>query len=155
MKRTRFKINGLWKQYVAEKDWVLIDLLRDTLHLTGTKQSCDWKGQCDACMVLVNGEAVRSCLTKVKNLEGAEIITIEGLGTPNNPHLIQEAFALTGAVQCGYCSPGMIMSTKELLDRNSDPTIEEIKKGISGNLCRCTGYAKIIEAIQQAAKSLE
>ncbi len=154
MKKTRFKINGLWKQFVAERDWVLIDLLRDTLHLTGTKQSCDRKGQCDACVVLVNGEALRSCLTQVEDLEGAEIMTIEGLGTPDNPHLIQEAFALTGAVQCGYCTPGMIMSTKGLLDSNSDPTIEEIKHSLRRNQCRCTGYKKIIDAVSLAGRFL-
>ncbi|MEE8348656.1 MAG: molybdopterin cofactor-binding domain-containing protein [Acidobacteriota bacterium] len=148
----RLKINGLWKQFVAETDWVLIDLLRDTLHLTGTKQSCDRKGQCDACTVIVNGEAVRSCLTKVETLEGAEILTIEGLGTPDRPHLIQEAFALTGAVQCGFCTPGMIMSTKGLLDTNSDPTIEEIKHALDRNQCRCTGYTKIIDAVRLAGR---
>jgi len=154
MKKVSFKINGVWRQFVAERDWVLLDLLRDTLQLTGAKQSCDRKGQCGACTVIVNGKAVRSCLTKVENLEGADIITIEGLGTPDNPHLIQEAFALTGAIQCGYCTPGMIMGSKALLDRNPDPTIDEIKNALRRNLCRCTGYVKIIDAVTLAGQFL-
>ena len=105
-------------------------------------------------MVIVNGKAVRSCLTKVASLGGAEVITVEGLGTPDNPHLIQEAFALSGAIQCGFCTPGFIMSTKGLLDKNPDPSVEEIKKAFARNLCRCTGYTKIIEAVQLAARFL-
>ena len=102
------------------KDVVLLDLLRKDLRLTGAKQSCDRKGQCGACTVIVNGKAVRSCLTKVADLEGAEVITVEGLGTPQNPHLIQEAFVLAGAIQCGFCTPGMIMAAKALLDENPE-----------------------------------
>ena len=133
-------------------DKVLIDLLREDLNLTGAKQSCDRKGQCGACTVIVDGKAVRSCLQKVERLDGADVITVEGLGTPENPHLIQEAFVLAGAVQCGFCTPGMIMTTKGLLDKNTTPTIEEIKKAFAHNLCRCTGYAKIIDAVQMAAQ---
>ena len=131
---------------------VLIDLLRSDLHLTGAKQSCDRKGQCGACTVIVDGKAVRSCLQKLERLDGADVISVEGLGTPENPHFIQEAFVLTGAVQCGFCTPGMIMTTKGLLDKNTSPTIEEIKKAFAHNLCRCTGYAKIIDAVQMAAQ---
>jgi len=133
---------------------VLIDLLREELHLTGTKQSCDRKGQCGACTVVVDGKAVRSCLRKVVDLEGAEVITVEGLGTPDNPHLIQEAFVLSGAIQCGYCTPGMIMATKALLDHNPNPTVAEIKKALARNLCRCTGYRKIVDAVQLAGRFL-
>jgi aldehyde oxidoreductase len=154
MKKVRVTINGMPRQFVVGKDRVLLDLLRDDLHLTGTKQSCDRKGQCGACTVIVNGKAVRSCLTKVIDLEGAEVITVEGLGTPDNPHLIQEAFVLAGAVQCGYCIPGMIMAAKALLDRNPDPNTEEIKQALARNLCRCTGYVKIIDAVKLAGRFL-
>ena len=128
------------------------DYLRKDLSLTGTKQSCDRKGQCGACTVIVNGKAVRSCLTKMVKLEGAEVITIEGLGTPENPHLIQEAFCLAGAIQCGFCTPGMIMAAKALLDSNPNPDEAAIKKALARNLCRCTGYKKIIEAVQLAGQ---
>ena len=151
MKEISLTINGNTHTLVVPEDLVLIDLLRRDLHLTGTKQSCDRKGQCGACMVIVNGKAVRSCLTKVASLGGAEVITVEGLGTPDNPHLIQEAFALSGAIQCGFCTPGFIMSTKGLLDKNPDPSVEEIKKAFARNLCRCTGYTKIIQAVKLAA----
>ena len=154
MKKVNITINGISKQFVVEPDRVLIDLLRNDLHLTGAKQSCDRKGQCGACTVIVNGKATRSCLTKVADLEGAEVITVEGLGTPENPHLIQEAYVLSGAVQCGYCTPGMIMATKALLDQNPDPDREEIKKALSRNLCRCTGYRKIIDAVKLAGRFL-
>jgi len=154
MKKVRLTINGMPKQFVVGTDRVLLDLLRDDLRLTGTKQSCDRKGQCGACTVIVNGKAVHSCLTKVINLDGAEVITVEGLGTPDNPHLIQEAFVLAGAVQCGYCTPGMIMATKALLDKNPDPDNGEIKQAFSHNLCRCTGYVKIIDAVKLAGRFL-
>lgn len=137
-----------------DSDLVLLDLLREHFHLTGTKQSCDRKGQCGACTVVVNGQAVLSCLTRVEKLDGADIISVEGLGTPDNPHLIQEAFVLSGAIQCGFCTPGMIMSAKALLDKNQAPTVEEIKHAFRRNLCRCTGYVKIIEAVQLAARFL-
>ena len=123
-----------------------------TLALTGVKQACDRKGQCGACTVIVNGKAVLSCLTKVHSLDAARVITVEGLGTPENPHLIQEAYALSGAIQCGFCTPGMIMATKALLDTNPHPDVEEIKKALRHNLCRCTGYKKIIEAVQLAGR---
>lgn len=145
-------VNGVKRQVEATPDMMLLDYLRKDLRLTGTKQSCDRKGQCGACTVIVNGKAVRSCLTKMVKLDRAEVITIEGLGTPENPHLIQEAFCLAGAVQCGYCTPGMIMSTKALLDVNPNPDVNAIKKALDGNLCRCTGYKKIIDAVQLAAK---
>lgn len=132
----------------------LIDLLREGFSLTGTKQSCDRKGQCGACTVIVNGKAKRSCLLKVKDLDGAEVITVEGLGTPDNPHLIQEAFVLAGAIQCGFCTPGMIMAAKALLDQNNNPTTEEIKQALRHNLCRCTGYASILAAVKLAGRFL-
>jgi len=152
MAKVSLTINGMKKQVDVNPETVLIDLLREDLHLTGTKQSCDRKGQCGACTVIVDGKAVRSCLKKVVDLDGADVITVEGLGTPENPHLIQEAFVLAGAIQCGFCTPGMIMAAKALLDKNSNPTVADIKKALAHNLCRCTGYKKIIDAVQLAGK---
>lgn len=154
MKSLTLKINGIQRRLAVEEDMVLLDLLRDELKLTGTKQGCDRKGQCGACTVIVNDKTVLSCLTKVANLDGAEVITVEGLGTPDNPHLIQEAFVLSGAIQCGFCTPGLIMATKVLLDRNPKPTREEIRIALRNHLCRCTGYGKIIEAVELAARFL-
>jgi len=154
MKKIALKVNGHLHEILAGKNDVLLDFLRNTLDLTGVKQSCDRKGQCGACTVIVNGKAVRSCLTKLRNLNGAQVITVEGLGTPDNPHLIQHAFVLAGAIQCGYCTPGMIMATKALLDSNPDPDEEAIKKVLRHNLCRCTGYVKIIEAVKLAGRFL-
>jgi aldehyde oxidoreductase len=154
MQTIKLTINGIPRQVSASPEMVLIDLLRHDLHLTGTKQSCDRKGQCGACMVMVNGKAMRSCLTKVVKLEGAEVISVEGLGTPENPHFIQEAFVLSGAIQCGFCTPGMIMAAKALLDVNPDPDVADIKAALAHSLCRCTGYKKIIEAVQLAGRFL-
>ncbi len=155
MKKIHFNVNGRGVQVIAHKGLVLLDLLRDILGLTGTKQSCDRKGQCGACTVIVNGKAVLSCLTQVAGLNNADVITVEGLGTPNNPHLIQEAFVLAGAIQCGFCTPGMIMAAKGLLDQNPDPTRDDIKRALIRNLCRCTGYTKIIDAVLLAARFLK
>ena len=152
MHKITFSVNGIPHEVVVSPDNVLIDFLRNDLHLTGTKQSCDRKGQCGACTVIVNGKAVLSCVTRLVELEGAEVLTVEGLGTPENPHLIQEAFVLTGAIQCGFCTPGMIMATKALLDQNPIPNRSEIKKALRRNLCRCTGYTKIIDAVQLASR---
>jgi aldehyde oxidoreductase len=154
VKTITLTINGKKQQVEASPDLVLIDLLREKLDLTGTKQSCDRKGQCGACTVVVDGKATRSCLKKVVDLEGADVISVEGLGTPDNPHLIQEAFVLSGAIQCGFCTPGMIMATKALLDQNPNPDLAAIKKALARNLCRCTGYVKIIDAVILASKFL-
>ncbi len=156
MSKISFTVNGIPQSYDVDTDdrRVLLDVLREDLGLTGTKQSCDRKGQCGACTVLVNNKAVRSCLTKVRNLDGAEVVTIEGLGTPDKPHPIQEAFVVTGAVQCGFCTPGMILASKALLDRNPRPDTAAVKEALKGNLCRCTGYKKIVDAVKLAADVL-
>jgi aldehyde oxidoreductase len=154
MKNVKLHVNGLERQFIVDENRVLLDLLRDDLGLTGAKQSCDRKGQCGACTVIVNGKAVLSCLTKVASLDGAQVISIEGLGTPDNPHLIQEAFVLAGAVQCGFCTPGMILATKALLDVNPNPDREQIKQALRRNLCRCTGYKKIFEAVELSGRFL-
>lgn len=152
MDKIKLNVNGVWREFLVGPDRVLLDMLREDLQLTGAKQSCDRKGQCGACTVIVNGKAVRSCLQKAAKLDGAEVVTVEGLGTPDNPHLIQEAYVLSGAIQCGFCTPGMIMATKALLDSNPDPDDGEIKKALEHNLCRCTGYVKIIDAVKLAGR---
>lgn len=128
----------------------LLEVLRDDLHLTGTKESCG-EGVCGSCTVLVDDRPVRSCLTLAVAVEGKEITTIEGLNTGENLHPIQEAFVNHHAIQCGFCSPGMILTTYALLRENPNPTEEEIRRAIAGNVCRCTGYAKIVEAVKSLA----
>jgi len=154
MEKVTFSINGIERSFTVDSDKVLIDLLRDDLNLTGTKQSCDRKGQCGSCVVLINGEAVRSCLKKVVELEHTSITTIEGLGTPEHPHLIQEAFVLSGAIQCGYCTPGLVLATKALLDENPNPDVSTIKRALAMHMCRCTGYKKIIEGVKLSSRFL-
>lgn len=129
----------------------LLDLLRDYLGLTGTKKGCE-TGECGACTVLVNGKSVNSCLILAPQINGKTIQTIEGLGTETSLHPLQKAFVDKGAVQCGFCTPGMLMSLKALYDENPNATKEDIKKAISGNLCRCTGYQQIVEAAESAFK---
>ena len=129
----------------------LLDLLRDYLGLTGTKKGCE-TGECGACTVLVNGKSVNSCLILAPQINGKTIQTIEGLGTETSLHPLQKAFVDKGAVQCGFCTPGMLMSLKALYDENPSATKEDIKKAISGNLCRCTGYQQIVEAAESAFK---
>jgi aerobic carbon-monoxide dehydrogenase small subunit len=128
----------------------LVDLLRDRFYLNGSKEGCG-EGECGACTVLMDGKAVLSCLVLAFQADGSEIITIEGLSRNGELDPIQQAFVDNGAIQCGYCTPGMIMSTKALLMKNAEPTEEDIRTAISGNLCRCTGYTKIVDAIKEAA----
>ncbi len=138
---------------VKPKD-TLLDVLRDKLGLTGTKEGCD-TGKCGACTVLVDGQAVRSCLTLAISVRGRIITTIEGLVEDEELHQLQQAFIEHGALQCGYCTPGMIMTARAFLDENPTPTEEEVKEAIAGNICRCTGYSSIVEAIQAAAKVIK
>ena len=154
METISLNINGVCRELAVGKNWTLLKTLRDGLRLTGTKCGCE-TGDCGACMVIIDGVATRSCLVKAVNLEGKAIETIEGLSDGIHLHPIQQAFIDVGAVQCGYCTPGMVMSAKALLDKNPDPTEEEIRAGISNNLCRCTGYVKIVKAIQLAAKRMK
>ncbi|OGP89699.1 MAG: hypothetical protein A2156_00630 [Deltaproteobacteria bacterium RBG_16_48_10] len=147
------KLNGVYRTVEVDPDKSLLEALREDLRLTGTKRGCDG-GQCGACTVLVNGEPRLSCSTAIGKIAGQEVMTIEGLGTPENRHPIQEAFIEAGAIQCGFCTPGMILKTKALLDKNPTPSMGEIKKTLTPNLCRCTGYVKIIDAIRLASKRL-
>ena len=149
--KVRLKVNGNWIEKKARPDRMLLDFLREDLGLTGTKKGCE-EGECGACTILMDGKTVLSCLVPVLKADGAEILTVEGMADGDRLHPIQQAFWEEGAVQCGYCTPGMLLSAKALLDKNSDPAVEEIKTAISGNLCRCTGYGRIIRAIQVASK---
>lgn len=147
-------INGEAVPVDVEKNWTLLFVLREVLDLTGAKCGCS-TGDCGACKVILDGKAVNSCLVKATAAVGKKIQTIEGLSRGPRLHPIQQAFVEAGAVQCGYCTPGMIMSAKALLDQNPDPTPQEVRQAIANNLCRCTGYVKIEQAILLAAKRLQ
>ncbi len=147
-------INGRGVSASAEASTSLLEFLRDTLEYKGTKLCCN-TGECGACTVLYNGKPINSCVTMAADADGANITTIEGLADGDKLHPVQQAFIDTGAVQCGYCTPGFIVSVKALLDRTQKPTAEDIEEAVSGNICRCTGYAKIVDAIQLAAERLQ
>ncbi len=153
VKIVNLDINGRAHQVALAPNVTLLTALRD-LDYTDVKNGCE-KGDCGACAVLLDGQAVNSCLVLAWQAEGAEIVTNSGLGTMDNPHPLQEAFADAGAAQCGYCTPGMIISSKALLDSNPHPSVDEIRQALSGNLCRCTGYGQIIEAVQMAAERMQ
>jgi len=140
-------VNNETHEVMSYPNQTLLEVLRDTLHFTGTKEGCG-EGVCGACTVLVDGRPVRSCLTLAVAVQGKEITTIEGLSTGETLHPVQEAFVSHHAIQCGFCSPGMILTAYALLKETPSPTEAEIRRAISGNICRCTGYAKIVEAIQ-------
>jgi len=148
-----FKINGRPYELLIEPNITLAELLREELDLTGTKCACG-VGECGSCTVLVEGRTTLSCSTLAMSVRDKEILTIEGLASREGLHPIQQAFIDHGAIQCGFCTPGMIMMTKALLDENPDPTEQEIKEGIGGNLCRCTGYVKIVDGIMAAAETM-
>lgn len=144
-------VNGESHELTVKPQHTLVDILRERLGLLGTKMGCG-AGKCGSCTVLLDGRPVNACLILAPVADGREIVTIEGLGR-EKPHPLQEAFAEKGAVQCGYCTPGMILTAKALLDRNPRPDEAEIRAAIAGNLCRCTGYSKIVEAVQACAAS--
>jgi carbon-monoxide dehydrogenase small subunit len=153
MIKRRFTVNGKGVELETSPTRTLLDILREDLGLTGTKEGCG-KGECGACTVIMDGKAVTSCLVIAAWLDGANVLTVEGLASDRVGRALQDAFVEAGAVQCGYCIPGFLMSARALLEENANPTLSEIKEGLSGNLCRCTGYVKIFEAVQLAAKRL-
>ncbi len=144
------EVNGESVVLQTRSNRTLLSILREDLHLTGVKEGCGI-GECGACTVLMNGKAVNACMVLAPKADGAVITTIEGLGDDKHLHPLQQAFIEHGAVQCGFCTPGMILSAKALLDKNPNPTRLEIREGISGNLCRCTGYQQIVDAIEAVA----
>lgn len=147
-----FALNGRSRRLEVEPNQLLINLLRNELHLTGTKYGCGI-GECGACTVLVDGEPILSCLTLAVEVDGREVVTIEGIAEGGGLDAVQEAFLEEGAVQCGFCTPGFIMATEALLKENPNPSEEEIREYLKGNLCRCTGYVNIIKAVKKAASS--
>lgn len=148
----KVKLNGRWREDAVFESGLLIDYLRDVTHLTGTKTGCDG-GECGACTVLVDGEAVPSCITLAIRCEGRNVETIEALAAQGRPSELQRAFHEKLGAQCGFCTPGMIMAAEALLRRNPAPTEGDIRAALSGNLCRCTGYVKIIESVQAAVEA--
>ncbi|PKN28601.1 MAG: (2Fe-2S)-binding protein [Deltaproteobacteria bacterium HGW-Deltaproteobacteria-21] len=153
-KTVSFVLNGNRMEMEIEPEWTLLHLLREELEMTGSKSGCE-SGECGACTVIVNGKAVNSCLFPAPEIEGASVTTIEGMAKPTGElHPLQTAFIEKGAVQCGYCTPGMIMSAKALLDENPNPSEGEIRHALAGNMCRCTGYVQILDAVKFAAHAL-
>ena len=152
-KKIQLNINGKSRAVLVENNETLAEVIRERLGLTGTKVGCN-RGECGACTVLIDGEAVLSCLTLAIECDGKSILTIEGLENSETGELdpIQNAFVENFGIQCGFCTPGMVMSAKALLEKNSNPSEQEIREGIQGNLCRCTGYQQIVESIQAAGK---
>jgi carbon-monoxide dehydrogenase small subunit len=149
--RIKFEVNNVAREVDAPPMKRALDVLREDLRLTGTKEGCG-EGECGACSIIVDGEVINSCLVPICQVEGARITTVEGLARDGRLDPLQQAFLEFGGAQCGICTPGMLIAARVLLDSNSHPTREEIKEAIAGNLCRCTGYVKIIDAIEQAAR---
>jgi carbon-monoxide dehydrogenase small subunit len=149
--KIQLEVNGKKFNLKVNPDELLVDVIRNDIGLTGTKVGCR-EGECGACSVILNGKVIPSCLVPVMKADGGKILTIEGLEKEGELHPLQKAFVQKGAIQCGFCTPGMLLSAKNLLDQNANPTLEEIKIAISGVLCRCTGYQKIIEAIRTASE---
>lgn len=153
MQKIKVRIDGENKEINVEPDEILLDMLRRQGYY-GVKRGCN-EGTCGACAVIFNGRPVTSCMLLAVEADGGEITTIEGIGTLQKPHPLQTSFVEAGAVQCGFCTPGMIISAKSLLDKKPNPTLEDIKDALDGNLCRCTGYVKIVGAIQNAAQKIK
>ena len=147
----RMVVNGQEVEVAVKPTWTLLRVLRQELGLTGTKKGCE-QGDCGSCTIILDGRSVNACLVLALQAQSKEIETIEGMGTPHRLHPLQESFIKNGAVQCGFCTPGMLMSARAMLRENPSPNLQEIKRGISGNLCRCTGYTKILKAIQDVSK---
>jgi carbon-monoxide dehydrogenase small subunit len=152
--KIQIRVNGQMHKLDVPPLTSLAQILRDDLNLTGTKISCD-EGECGSCTVLMNGRAVNSCLVLAPQADQAEIWTIEGLGSPDQLHPLQKAFLSNGAIQCGYCTPGFIMSSLALLRDNPNPSLMEIQEALEGNLCRCTGYQKIVQAVQCCVEEVQ
>lgn len=150
----RLTVNGDLHEVGVPAHYTLLETLRYGLGLTGSKQGCD-KGDCGACTVIMDGRATLSCITPVWAAEGRDVTTVEGLATTDGPHPLQDHFDLAGAAQCGFCTPGILCSAAVLLERKADPTREEIREALAGNLCRCTGYAKIYDAVEAAAAAMD
>ena len=149
-----FEVNGRQVTVNSLPNRTLLDVLREDLGLTGAKDSCGGEGECGACTVIMNGKSVNSCMVFIGQVHGCAIETIEGIAKDGELHPLQRAFVEVGAVQCGYCTPGAIMAAKALLQENPHPSDEQIREGLSGNLCRCTGYVKMIEAVRRAAEEM-
>ena len=149
----KFRLNGHIVEEQAPPNWTLLDFLRDRLEMTSVKKGCD-EGQCGACTVLLNGEPVCSCLILAVQVRDAAVTTIEGLSKPGDLSVVQRAFVEKNGYQCGFCTPGMLLAATALLGQNPDPSIEEIKEALEGNLCRCTGYEQIIESVSRAAEMM-
>ncbi len=152
-KNISFYLNGEKIEIQVDEKDLLVDVIRNRIGLKGTKKGCT-NGDCGVCTVLLDGEPIRSCITLACMIDGKEIMTIEGLGNAENVHPIQQAFVEEGAIQCGFCTPGMILTTKALLDKKAKPTTGEIKRALSGNFCRCAGYSKILKAVKTASRNL-
>lgn len=150
----RVKVNGVARQSIVEPRMLLVHYLRDALNMTGTHVGCD-TGQCGACTVMLNGQPVKSCMVLAVQADGAEVGTVEGLEVGGKYHPIQQAFWEQHGLQCGFCTPGMMMAAVGILQRNPNPSEEEIREQLEGNLCRCTGYQNIVAAVQQAAKLMQ
>ena len=149
--KVNFTLNQQPQTLITATGRTLLDVLREEFHLTGAKDSCGGEGECGACTVLLDGLPVNACLVLISQVEGRNILTIEGLAQPGTTHPIQTAFIEEGAIQCGYCTPGMVLASKALLDRTPNPVESEIREALAGNLCRCTGYSKIVNAVKRAA----
>lgn len=145
--RVEFNLNGKQTSLTTSPNRTLLDVLREDLGLTGAKDACGGEGECGACTVIINGNPVNSCLIFIGQVEGQQVTTIEGITPRDGYHPVQEAFVKAGAVQCGYCTPGAVLAAKALLDENPQPTDRQIREALSGNLCRCTGYNKMLDAL--------